>query len=266
VSRGTRLFTGAIPGFHEAHVVEFADDAIRRRTRDMPTLYEVWATLRILDASLHWATRNGWRVTRQRLYERPSARLFSFSIPKGSNVPMVELVREGSRLLIYAQRTYSPNAPPGQPRAVASRQVPDVCMELRDQNDRPTDVLVLDPKYKLTSEWIADSPSAAAEPDAGLELEEVGQPPEVAAVRVRMLRPKKVDIDKMHTYRDAIRGASGEPVVRAAYIIFPGETIEFPTQRPLVGALGARPGDPQLDAAFDAKLARLLEMLVSQGT
>ena len=52
-------------------------------------------------------------------------------------------------------------------------------------------------------------------------------------------KPKKVDIDKMHAYRDAIRGDDGSAVVRFAATLYPGSTLSFSDG---LAALQAYPG------------------------
>jgi predicted component of viral defense system (DUF524 family) len=82
-------------------------------------------------------------------------------------------------------------------RSLSFQQRPDIAIEI----ERPggdNDVWLFDPKYKLDSE----------------ELE--GEDPQA--------RPKKVDIDAMHSYRDAIRDERGNRVVRYAAILYPDQT------------------------------------------
>ena len=61
-------------------------------------------------------------------------------------------------------------------------------------------VWIFDPKYKLVS---ATVPAATA----GDDQTDASQPPGL---------PKRLDLDAMHAYRDAIRVPDGEPVVRYA--------------------------------------------------
>src|SRR5215475_9358039 len=75
---------------------------------------------------------------------------------------------------------------------------------------------LLDPKYKLQSE-------ENAEPGDG--------------------RPKKIDIDTMNAYRDAIRGYAQQRVVHYAAILYPGPESHYGNG---IEALPARP----LDAAM----------------
>jgi PD-(D/E)XK nuclease superfamily protein len=69
-------------------------------------------------------------------------------------------------------------------------------------------------------------------------------------------RPKKADIDKMHAYRDAIRGEYAIRVVRYAAILYPG-----PKERYAEGleALRAYPGlEHDLDKRIGEVLRRAL--------
>ena len=95
---------------------------------------------------------------------------------------------------------------------------PDVVLEV----ERPggeIDVYLLDPKYKLDSE--AESATQSA-------------------------RPKKVDIDTMHAYRDSIRDDTGRRVVRFAATLYPGPTVDF---GPGLEAISAVPSqDEELNA------------------
>jgi hypothetical protein len=79
-------------------------------------------------------------------------------------------------------------------------------------------LILLDPKYKLQSEELP----AQAEEEPGVPS---GQ-------------PKKIDIDTMHAYRDAIRTQSGERVVSYAAILYPGPEVRYP---PGIEALTADP-------------------------
>ena len=63
--------------------------------------------------------------------------------------------------------------------------------------------------------------------------------PEEQVEPVPQGRPRKVDIDKMHAYRDAIRTGSGGVVVTAAAILYPGESQTYSTG---LAAIGAVPG------------------------
>ena len=61
-------------------------------------------------------------------------------------------------------------------------------------------------------------------------------------------RPKKIDIDTMHAYRDAIRDKLDRRVVRFAATLYPGPTTTF---GPGLEAISAVPGeDEELNASL----------------
>ena len=72
-------------------------------------------------------------------------------------------------------------------------------------------------------------------------------------------RPKKVDIDKMHAYRDAIRDTADSHAVEFAAIIYPGAA----TERFGVGleAIAARPGED-----FEEELRAVLQRSLDRPT
>jgi predicted component of viral defense system (DUF524 family) len=112
---------------------------------------------------------------------------------------------------LIPQRRYSPNAV--GLHSVTFAQIPDIALELT--TDRPTEIYVFDPKYKLQSEDLdGEYPNA---------------------------RPKKIDIDAMHSYRDAIRNEAQEHVVSFAAILYPGPDQAYGDG---LAAIRARPSDP----------------------
>src|ERR1051326_8074355 len=69
-------------------------------------------------------------------------------------------------------------------------------------------------------------------------------------------KPKKMDIDKMRAYRDAIRDEQGRQVVEYAAILYPGPEVRFDEG---LEALQAVPGKEQgLEARLDEVIAAAL--------
>jgi len=64
-------------------------------------------------------------------------------------------------------------------------------------------------------------------------------------------KPKKVDIDKMHAYRDSIRDVWDNRIVSYAAILYPGKTVEFGSG---LAAISTRPFDLDFAAAMRAIL------------
>jgi hypothetical protein len=90
----------------------------------------------------------------------------------------------------------------------------------------PARVYLLDPKYKLEGEFLEGESSDG--------------------------KPRKVDIDKMHAYRDAIRDEKGRRIVRYAAILYPGPGIAY------AGGLEGLTAYPGLDQALERRIRELL--------
>ena len=100
-----------------------------------------------------------------------------------------------------------------EPSSISFLQEPDIAIEMQ-MPDESLRTFLFDPKYKLDSD------------DAG-----GGEPADG--------KPKKVDIDKMHAYRDSIRRSDGSCAVEYAAILYPSTTISY---SPGLEALEAYPG------------------------
>jgi PD-(D/E)XK nuclease superfamily/Domain of unknown function (DUF2357) len=211
--------------FHRTLNIQLDEPALDSPLENLPSLYEAWGTLQVIRVLADVAVDLGFTATEQ-LFHRDQSGLFLRVLRNGR--PALELKRDSTQTTVklIPQQTYSAS---GKPLSSASySQTPDVAIEI-EHPGCPTRVLVLDPKYKLESE----------------ELEN----------EITDGWPKKVDIDKMHAYRDAIRdGANRRPVEYAA-ILFPGGATE--RFGPGLEALAARPGE-------ETNLAnRLREVLIA---
>jgi len=109
-----------------------------------------------------------------------------------------------------------------------------VAVEVRSPHS-PTRVCLFDPKYKLEGEFLEGESGDG--------------------------RPKKVDIDKMHAYRDAIQDEEGRRPVRYAAILYPGPAIAYAQG---LEALTAYPGLGQdLEKRIKELLGKTLESVKS---
>lgn len=140
---------------------------------------------------------------------------------------------------VYSERSYGQGS--NQLYSISFDQRPDVSIEISAPGE-PLRLILVDPKYKLDSELLGGERGVLeSELDAMLE----GQLPKLAVLPMMPLapaqsgRPKKVDIDKMHAYRDAIRNSDGYRAVVYAAIMYPGETVRFGNE---LAALRALPG------------------------
>jgi len=184
--------------------------------RDVPSLYEVWATLVTLEAAVAAATAAGFRVVKQTLVRRHPGDLTVSVLPDSRLVAMAD--DTGRRFEVQAQPSFGPTT---EPLCSASfTQRPDIALVLVEPDGRRRLVL-LDPKYKLDGEVATGADADAAPSPTG--------------------GPMKTDIDKMHAYRDAIVAArTGTRVVEHAAILYPGPTRRFAGD---VSAITARPGE-----------------------
>jgi hypothetical protein len=176
----------------------------------LPELYERWGALVAVEALLEVAHERGWIVTEQRLVERRPDGVYVRFLRDGA--AMVSLCGPyGQRADLVSQRSFSRFSRPL--RSTSLTQRPDLILDKRAP-DGTHRLLVLDPKYKLDGE--------------------VGNEATVA--------PKKVDIDKMHAYRDAIVSQdSREAVVDLAATIYPGPDVRYETVEALSGKPGRTP-------------------------
>jgi len=197
--------------FRRTVSIHLDEPAVDAPLENLPSLYETWGTLQVIKSLVDTAVDLGYSI-REQLFRRDASGLFLRVLRNGR--PALVLKRESTNTTVklIPQRTYGSK---GVPLSSASYpQTPDIAIEI-DQPGQQTRVLIFDPKYKLESE----------------ELE--GE--------VRDGRPKKVDIDKMHAYRDAIRGPDGKRPVEYAAILYPGaETESFGSG---LEALASRPGE-----------------------
>lgn len=172
--------------------VRLAATELEAPLQSVPDLYELWGSLSSLATIAESLSDRGFQVKRSRLVRR---------LPEG---PMVELVRnqepvletahpDGTVVCVHFQRSFGPNG--AVFGSVSLEQRPDLVIETL-YPDGTVDLVILDPKYKV------DERSSA-------------------------VRPAKEDIDKMHTYRDAIVHRIHGRVVRHAAILYPGPECDF---------------------------------------
>jgi predicted component of viral defense system (DUF524 family) len=110
-------------------------------------------------------------------------------------------------------------------------QVPDITVEVRHPGGT-VHLYLFDPKYKLDSDQFDSS----------------------------NVWPKKEDIDKMHAYRDALRGLQNERLVRYAAILYPGPAMAFSTGNGNVPEIAALSADPEDASALSASLRQILRL------
>ena len=207
--------------YHRSVWATVLDPALDTPLANVPFLYELWGTLLVVEAVVSEAIEAGYRVVHQRVARRVPGALFVEVAPDGR--PLVELrdAATGDEIVVTPQRSFGTS---GEYHSVSLTQRPDVTVEVRRRVG--SEFVLFDPKYKL----IADDEGSGT--------------------------PVKADVDKMHAYRDAIRGPDNANVVRFAATIYPGQSIWYGQD---IAALGAQPGRP--DMFIDGARAALRRVL-----
>jgi hypothetical protein len=184
----------------------------------------------VLLVLLEVAAKYGYQVEAQRLVGLDATGVYVRVLPDGE--PMVTLVHseQGTRVLLIPERKYGKR---GKLKNISYEQRPDVVVEIHPALEAPW-VLVFDPKYKLEGELTE-----------GLALDG---------------RPKKVDIDKMHAYRDAIRDEQGRRVVEYAAILYPGPEVRYD------GGLEALSAVPGMERGLETRLGEVIAAALAGTT
>jgi predicted component of viral defense system (DUF524 family) len=217
--------------FSKSYSVRVDDPRLDAPLENMPTLYQLWGTMAVIKVLLECAATAGFRVRKHTLLRRVADGFWFRYLPDGE--PAVVLYHPKSRAVVrlIPERTYRTS---GALRSISFQQRPDIAVEIESPAGQ-TKILLFDPKYKLQSE---ESDAASHQ---GEEGDAVGS-------------PKKVDIDKMHAYRDAIRGGDLGRAVSYAAILYPGAEVRFSDD---IEALRAYPGD------IEALTSRLTEVITA---
>lgn len=214
--------------FRRRTLVKLDDPAIDAPLENLPHLYETWGVLEVIVVLLNVAADLGFRIRTERLIWRRAGELWVQLLKDGQ--PAVVLVDPNHEraIKLVPQRTYGRNA--HGLHSVSFSQKPDVAVELLDHSG--TRIYIFDPKYKLDSEE-----ATGEEPDG---------------------RPKKVDIDAMHSYRDSIRDEAGRRAVEYAAILYPGQSQSY------IAGLAAIRARPEASADLRASLAAVLGAAITE--
>jgi hypothetical protein len=206
--------------------------------KNLPLLYQLWCTLSVIDGVIREAAALGLQVQRNALLERTNGYLQLRLSGEGAR-----LGGEGLEISIRTERSYTRSS--GELRSISYEQRPDIAIEIQ-RPEGPRSVLLFDPKYQVN------------EDRALLRLDRT--PGDNLHDEIARGGPSKTDIDKMHTYRDAIRGSSGKRAVEYAAILYPGPTQQFSDS---LEAICARPGR---EDALQRRVAAVLRQSVQEKT
>ncbi|MBD2005554.1 MULTISPECIES: DUF2357 domain-containing protein [Cyanophyceae] len=209
--------------FIRSPAVRLEESELDAPLENLPDLYQIWGTLWVIQTLLEVAEQKGYQVENQCLVGRDKTGIYVRVLP--NNQPAVVLIhpQHKTRVQLIPERTYGKD---GELHSASVRLRPDVAVEIK-QTDGSQQVYLFDPKYKLDSEREEN-------------IDKEG-------------KPKPADIQKMHTYHDAIQDNKGEQVVCYAAILYPGSFHSY--SREEIEALPAYPG---AEAELQKHLRRVL--------
>lgn len=186
-----------------------------------PELYQKWATMEVIKEFINVGRNLEFEIVTQRLFERQPGDFHVKVLSDGKPAIKMKNPKTNVSISLTPERTFSRA---GDFQSVSFTQKPDVVITI-ERPESPAVMLLFDPKYKLDGEDIDGE-----------------QPKDRSSTENKSVKPKKVDIDKMHAYRDAIRDRNRQRIVSYAAILYPGPTVSF-VEDAGIQALRAVPGD-----------------------
>jgi len=216
-------YRAALEGFLEfcrQMEVRLEQSALDVPLQNLPYLYQIWGTLQVIQVLLNVAAEQGYQLKRNQLTRAIENELVVV-LPNGEIA--VELVhpQTGVSVALTPERTFATDRSAAT-YSISFDQRPDIVVEVRHPSSQVPRIYLFDPKYKVDSR-------------GGCKV------------------PLKQDIDKMHSYRDAIRGVGGVQVVQYAAILYPGNYVQYDE------GLQALPTDPLLVGELHKHLRRVFE-------
>jgi hypothetical protein len=234
-------YRAALDGYlrlHRSRSIRLETELLDAPLENLPHLYQLWCTLEICCALLEVAHPHGFTVQSASLVQRDRSGFFIRVLPNGRAAVVLTDPHQKRTVYLTPEQRFTAS---GRLRSISFTQQPDVTLRLEEAQGRCL-LYLFDPKYRLDSE----------EGGEGLS----GQ-------------PKKQDIDKMHTYRDAIRDPEGNRVVQSAAILYPGKTMVFPgaSDADSIAALCALPTQAEsLQITLQQRLGEALDQEFSRIT
>ena len=213
--------------FRRSVAIHLEDEALDAPLQSLLYLYQRWCLLEVIDAVTRVAGERGFRIVEERLSRRRQSALFIDVLPGGEPLFRYRHDPSSTEATLTHERTFHRT---GSLHSVSFSQRPDIVLDVRAPDSVPR-LFVFDPKYKLESEYLDEEGLAG--------------------------RPKKSDIDKVHAYRDAVRGQDGKRVIQYAAILYPGPSQHFGEDITALQAVAGR--EHGLRTEFEMVLSRALE-------
>ncbi|MDZ8223454.1 DUF2357 domain-containing protein [Nostoc sp. ChiVER01] len=207
------LYHAALEGYLEfirSPAVRLDDSDLDAPLENLYKLYQIWGTLWIIATLLEVAIDKGYKVETQCLVARDKTGVYVRILPNGQPALVLIHPQHKTKIKLIPERSYGKD---GELRSASVTLRPDVAVEIKLANGSQQ-VYLFDPKYKLESEPLENTSNEG--------------------------KPKTADIQKMHTYHDAIQNREGRQVVNYAAIIYPGSYVSHSNAE--IEALPAYPG------------------------
>ncbi len=220
-------YHAALEGYLEfirSPAVRLEESDLDAPLENLPHLYQVWATLWVIQTLLEVAEHKGYQVEKQCLVGRDKSGVYVRVLPNGQPAVVLVHPQHKTRVQLIPERTYGKH---GELHSASVQLRPDIAVEVK-LADGSHQVYLFDPKYKLDSE----------------REENIGNGG----------KPQPADIQKMHTYHDAIQDKDSRQVVHYAAIVYPGSFKSY--SREEIEALPAYPGR---EAELQEHLRRVLD-------
>ncbi|GET38046.1 DUF2357 domain-containing protein [Microseira wollei] len=220
------LYHAALQGYLEfirSPVVHLENSDLDAPLENLHDLYQVWGTLWVIETLLEVGEQKGYQVEKHCLVSRDKSGVYIRILPNGEPAIVLIHPQHKTQVKLIPERTYGKN---GELHSPTLTQRPDIAVEVK-LADGSQQVYIFDPKYKLESEKHENGGNEG--------------------------KPKAADIQKMHTYRDAIRDSKGRRVVQYAAILYPGAYKSYTEG---LQALSAYPG---FETELQEHLRRVLD-------
>jgi hypothetical protein len=201
--------------------------------RRLSEIYETWSVFIVANAAMTILRKVGYQIISSNGFFTVRDDLFQFEVDRSA---AVELLKGDRKILIRYEPVYEPatRVIEGLVSKGQRQRTPDLSMELREFNQTRS-VLIFDAKYR--SEKVGDEVTFLDE-----------------------------DLNKMREYRDTIALKNRNdprlrPIVKSAYILYPGDVLEHDSDYPDIGALPLR---PKMEKEQSAKVSTALSQILKQ--
>jgi hypothetical protein len=201
--------------------------------RKLSEIYETWSIFIVARAALVTYQKAGYQIVSSNGFFIVRDDLFQFEVDRTA---AVELLKENRRILIRYEPVYKPAVEviEGLVSKGQMQRTPDLSIESWEYKQIHS-VLIFDAKYR--TERVGDYTTFL-----------------------------DMDLNKMREYRDTIVWKKRmdprlRPIVRSAYILYPGDVLEHDSDYPDIGAL---PLKPKMEKTQSSQVGKALSQILKQ--